>query len=148
MNLVIFLAMTPKMIYPSTLSNESGRNCSRCLEFFSFGIYIPSANPQSFVIIFLICVTRKSFQRDVKSLGHLLYNLSEMTLIPGVLLALAFRTKSFTSPSFIGELSNVSSGGYGLLSSPKYLIGVSANGYIYIYIYIYIYNIYVIHLHV
>ena len=45
------------------------------LEFFSFSIYILSANPQSTATIFLIFATRRSFQRDVKSLGHLLYNL-------------------------------------------------------------------------
>ena len=48
--------------------------------------------------------------------------------MPSVLLALAFRMKSFTSPCFTGELSNVSSGGCGLLSSPKSPIGVSASG--------------------
>ena len=49
-NLIILLAMTPKKISPSTLNNEIGRFFSRCLEFFSFGIYIPSANPQSSAI--------------------------------------------------------------------------------------------------
>ena len=44
-NLIILLALTLKKIFPSILSNEIGRNCSRCLDFFSFGIYIPSANP-------------------------------------------------------------------------------------------------------
>ena len=79
-------------------------------------------------MIFLTCATCRSFQREDKSLGHLLYNLLEIPLIPSVLLALAFRTKSFTSPSFIGELSNVSSGGCSLLSSLKSLIEVSASG--------------------
>ena len=126
-NLIILLAMTPKKIFPSTLSNEMGRNCSRCLEFFSFGIYIPFANPQSSAMNFSMCMTRKSYQRDAKTLGHLLYNVYDIPLIPGVLLALTFRSKSFTSPGFIGELSNVSSGDCSLLSSPKSRIGVSAN---------------------
>ena len=43
-------------------------------------------------------------------------------------LTLAFRTKSLTLSIFLGELSNVSSGGCGLLSSPKSPIGVSACG--------------------
>ena len=51
-NLTILSAMTPKKIFLSKLSHEIGRNCSRCLEFFSFGIYISSANPQSSAIIF------------------------------------------------------------------------------------------------
>ena len=44
-----------------------------------------------------------------------------------MLLVLAFQTKSFTSPSFIGELSNVSSRGFGLLSSVKSSIVVSVS---------------------
>ena len=53
-NLVILFAMTPKKILSSTLSNEIGRNCSIFLEFFSFGMWISSANPQLSAINFFV----------------------------------------------------------------------------------------------
>ena len=52
MNLVILFAMTSKKILPSTLSKEIGRNGSIFLESFSFGMWIPSANPQLSAINF------------------------------------------------------------------------------------------------
>ena len=53
MNLVILFDMTPKKILPSMLSKEIGQNWSSFLESFSFGMWIPSANPQLSAIIFL-----------------------------------------------------------------------------------------------
>ena len=44
------LSNEPAKDFP--LNKEIGRNCSWCLEFFSIGIYIPSANPQSSAMIF------------------------------------------------------------------------------------------------
>ena len=61
MNLVVLFAMAPKKILPSTLSNEIGRNCSIFLESFSFGIWIPSANPQSSAINFSVKASKASF---------------------------------------------------------------------------------------
>ena len=54
MILVILFAMTPKKILPSTLSNEIGRIWSIFLESFSFGMWVPSANPQFYTINFFI----------------------------------------------------------------------------------------------
>ena len=53
-NLVILFAITLKKILPSTLSNEIRRNCSIFLESFSFGKWIPSANPQFSAINFFV----------------------------------------------------------------------------------------------
>ena len=55
-NLVILFAMTPKKILPSTFSNEFGRNCSIFLVSFSFGMWIPSANPQFSAINFFVYI--------------------------------------------------------------------------------------------
>ena len=53
-NLVILFAMIPKKILPSMLSNEIGRNWFIFLESFSFGMWIPSANPQFSTINFFV----------------------------------------------------------------------------------------------
>ena len=71
-NLVILFAMTPKKILPSTLSREIGRNCSIFLESFSFGMWIPSANPKLSAKNFFVQASRKSFQSSAIILGHLL----------------------------------------------------------------------------
>ena len=50
------------------------------------------------------------------------------TIDPWCALSFSLRTKSFTSPSFSGELSNVFSGGCGLLNSPNSPPGLSVSG--------------------
>ena len=62
-NLVILFAMTPKKILPSTFNKEIDRNWSNFLESFSFGMWIPSVNPQFSVINFFLWASHKSFQR-------------------------------------------------------------------------------------
>ena len=69
---VILLAMTPKKILPSTLSRDIGRNWSISFESFSFGMWIPFANPQFSAMNPFSCAFFKSFQRSANTLGHLL----------------------------------------------------------------------------
>ena len=54
-----------------------------------------------------------------------------MLLIPGELLAWAFLTKTFISPTFKGESSNFSTGGCVRLGSLRRLNGVSVSGSVY-----------------
>ena len=69
-NLDILFTMTAKKILLSTLSKEISGNWSSFLESFSFGMWIPSANPQLSAINFFLWNSRKSFQNSVDIFGH------------------------------------------------------------------------------